>query len=398
MNTSFEVRRSWRITRNIRHFAPTGVPVLDPFGEADTSAHDISNNPPKRDSPDRKPKHPTRPHCIPHPDTNPSRQRPSPRYPPHMKTAAVTGATLASPRRSGGCFCWGRKGSVAGNVPTSYEHIARLFLPGEKGTRVESNPTPQLRLLKPMLAPTESPSEKASARPELVAACPEGTRRGHPPLPPFSMYNPPGGVHRLIPDCTRSAHGHQPDGGRTERPHLEQVEQHPAQVRGRGAVRCLSVRPLLHRHATGLTGTVPVLHHGRAADRAHPLRAAGDARDLSTAGQRGPHGRAARPAQQRPLRHGPRRRMERVGARGVRRAIPGRRRTPQPPRGGHSRHARAVGARPRQLRGPLLHPQGRRLPAQAAGGPSDAAHRRRRASGAPCALRQSTRTSGTASA
>ena len=26
------------VTRNVRHFAPTGVPVLDPFGEADTSA------------------------------------------------------------------------------------------------------------------------------------------------------------------------------------------------------------------------------------------------------------------------------------------------------------------------------------------------------------------------
>ena len=26
------------VTRNVRHFAPTRVPVLDPFGEADTSA------------------------------------------------------------------------------------------------------------------------------------------------------------------------------------------------------------------------------------------------------------------------------------------------------------------------------------------------------------------------
>ena len=69
---------------------------------------------------------------------------------------------------------------------------------------------------------------------------------------------------------------------------------------------------------------------------------------------------------------------ERVRARRLRRPLPARRRAPQPPGGGHPRHARAVGPRPRQLRRSLLHAAGRRLPAQAARGASDASHRRRR--------------------
>ena len=188
------------------------------------------------------------------------------------------------------------------------------------------------------------------------------------------------------------------DGGRAERPHVGPLEQYPATVRGGGACRRLPLRSLLHRTAAGLAGAVPLLHHGSAADTADPVRAAGVASHIPAARQRRAHGRAARPAQRGPLRHGSRRRVERVGARRLRRPLPARRRAAQPPRGGHPRHARSVGAGPRHVRGPLLHPYGRRLPAPSRPRDAPRSSSAAVASGAPCASPPSTPTSGTASA